>query len=170
MCIQFTLSIFYVMLHVKVFKFFFVWNRRGTLSKLCTRPCTKRCYATGHVPQKRSTGVVIFDSFSGAVTQSVNCVCVCVCFCVSLCFDRNDLSCRHFACWFVLQLFTLPHSMRSRIYETVQRPSIRPSVCPIDRQQQRRAASLQLSTLWAGDIDRQRRAPALSSMRAVSCW
>jgi len=39
--------------------------------------------------------------------------------------------------------------MRSRVYETVKRPSghlsVRPSVCSIDRQQQRRAAGLLLS-------------------------
>ena len=35
-------------------------------------------------------------------------------------------------------LLTLPASMRSRVYESVQRLSIRPSVCLIDRQQQRR--------------------------------
>ena len=39
--------------------------------------------------------------------------------------------------------------MRSRVYETVERPS----VCPVDRQQQRRAAGLLLSASRAGDID-----------------
>ena len=41
----------------------------------------------------------------------------------------------------------------------MQRPSVRPCVCPIDKQQQQRwpARSL-LSALWAGDIDRQLRA------------
>ena len=44
---------------------------------------------------------------------------------------------------------------RQRVYETVERPSVRPSVCPIDRQQQqRRAASLLLSALQTGYIDR----------------
>ena len=33
------------------------------------------------------------------------------------------------------------------------RPSVRPSVCPIDRQQQRRPASLLLGTLRTGDIN-----------------
>ena len=42
-------------------------------------------------------------------------------------------------------LLTRPHSMRSRVYETVERPSVRPSVCPVHRQQQRRSASLLLS-------------------------
>ena len=37
--------------------------------------------------------------------------------------------------------------MRSRVYETVERPS----VCPVDRQQQRRAAGLLLSVSRAGD-------------------
>jgi len=48
---------------------------------------------------------------------------------------------------------------------TVNRPSvliIRPSVCPIDRQQQRRAAGLLLSAPRAGNIDRQQ-APALAA-------
>jgi len=43
-------------------------------------------------------------------------------------------------------------------------PSDHPSVCPIYRQQQRRAADLLLSAPRAGDIDRQQ-APALSSKR-----
>jgi len=42
--------------------------------------------------------------------------------------------------------------MRSTVYETVERPSVRLSVCPVDRQQQRRAAGLLLSApqivLW----------------------
>ena len=39
---------------------------------------------------------------------------------------------------------------------------VRPSVCPVDRQQQRRAAGLLLSSLRAGDIDRQLPAPRRS--------
>ena len=56
---------------------------------------------------------------------------------------------------------------------------VRPSVCPVDRQQQRGAAGLLLSAVRAGDIDRQRRRrrPAAKApqhgvqqqMRAVSC-
>ena len=38
------------------------------------------------------------------------------------------------------------------------RPSISPSVCPIDRQQQQRSVSLLLSALWAGNVDRYLRA------------
>ena len=48
------------------------------------------------------------------------------------------------------------------VYETVDRPSVCPSVCPVDRQQQRRAVGLLLSAVRAGN-DRQQRAPALSS-------
>jgi len=46
-----------------------------------------------------------------------------------------------------LRLLDAPtmHSMRSRVYVTVGRPSVRPSVRPIDRQQQRRPAGLLLS-------------------------
>jgi len=50
---------------------------------------------------------------------------------------------------------TLAHGPRSmwteekRVYERVERPS----VCPIDRQQQRRAAGLLLGAPRAGDID-----------------
>ena len=40
----------------------------------------------------------------------------------------------------------------------VERPSVRLSVCPIDGQQQRRAAGLLLSSLRAGDINRHLRA------------
>jgi len=49
------------------------------------------------------------------------------------------------------------YGMRGSVYVTVGRPSVRPSVrlsvCPLDLQQQRRAASLLLNALWAGDID-----------------
>ena len=44
----------------------------------------------------------------------------------------------------------------------MQRPSVRPSVCPIDQQQQRSAAGIPLSAPRAGCIDRQQ-ATALSS-------
>jgi len=45
--------------------------------------------------------------------------------------------------------------MRSSVYETVERPSVRPSVCPVDRQlQQRPLAGLLLSALLTGDIGR----------------
>jgi len=40
--------------------------------------------------------------------------------------------------------------MRSRVYETVECLP----VCPIDQQQQRRAAGLLLSAAWTRDIDR----------------
>ena len=36
-------------------------------------------------------------------------------------------------------------------------PSVRPSVFPVDRQQQRRAAGLLLSALQTADVDRQLR-------------
>jgi len=42
------------------------------------------------------------------------------------------------------------YSMQRKVYGTAGRPS----VCPIDPQQQRRTAGLLLSALWAGDIDR----------------
>jgi len=55
------------------------------------------------------------------------------------------------------------------------RPSVRLSVCPIIRR--RRVAGLLLSAVWAGDIDRQCRAPSSNgaaarrsaAMRAVPC-
>ena len=56
--------------------------------------------------------------------------------------------------------------MRSRVYKTVRCPSVRQSVCPISRTQQRRAAGLLLSAVRAKDIDRQRRAPGSSSAAA----
>ena len=46
--------------------------------------------------------------------------------------------------------------MRNGAYETVERPSL----SPIDQQQQQWPAGLLLSALLAGDIDRPRRAPA----------
>jgi len=37
----------------------------------------------------------------------------------------------------------------------MKRSSVRPFVCPIDRQQQRHAAGLLLSAVRAGDLDQQ---------------
>ena len=65
-------------------------------------------------------------------------------------------------------LLMLPQSMRSRVYVTVGRPSVRLSVCPIVRQPLRRAAGLQLSAPRAGDIDQQRRAPSPCSNSAAA--
>jgi len=45
------------------------------------------------------------------------------------------------------------------------RLSVCPSVCPIIRPQQRRAAGLLLSAMWAGDIDRQRQPGAQQQRR-----
>jgi len=51
--------------------------------------------------------------------------------------------------------------MRSRVYATVERPSVRPSVCHIDRQQQRRASGLLLGARRQEmSIDRHRRSAA----------
>jgi len=59
---------------------------------------------------------------------------------------------------FVFDGVQCPRSMQSRVYVTVGCPSsVRPSVCAIDRQQQRRPVGLLLSDLRrlrAGDIDR----------------
>jgi len=44
--------------------------------------------------------------------------------------------------------------MRSGVYETVGRPSVRPSVC-LSQQQQWQSAGLLLSALRAGAIDRK---------------
>jgi len=69
--------------------------------------------------------------------------------------------------------------MRSRVYVTVGRPSVRLSVCPVDRQQLRRSAGLLLSATQAGYIDRQLQtrcwrhasgAGTQQQMRAASCW
>ena len=48
------------------------------------------------------------------------------------------------------------------------RSDVRPSVCPVDRQPLRRVAGLLLSAVRAGNIDRHRRAPALSSNGAAA--
>jgi len=58
--------------------------------------------------------------------------------------------------------------MQRMVCETVERQSVRPSVCPVDRQQQRRAVGLLLSAMRTGDIDRQRPAPAPSSNGVVA--
>jgi len=73
--------------------------------------------------------------------------------------------------------------MRTMVYITAGCPSVRPSVCPIDRQQQRRVGGLLLIALRAGDFDRQLPAPRTScrsisaavgraqqQMRVASCW
>jgi len=43
---------------------------------------------------------------------------------------------------------------------STKRSGVRQSVCPTIPPQQRRAASLLLRAVWAGDIDRQRLAPS----------
>jgi len=43
-----------------------------------------------------------------------------------------------------------------------------PSVCPVDRQQQRHAAGLLLSAVRVGDIDRQLRAPCSRRRRSAA--
>jgi len=53
-------------------------------------------------------------------------------------------------------------------YVTVECPSVSLSVCPIDRQQQRRPAGLLLNALWAGYIDRALQAPCCSSQRSAA--
>ena len=57
------------------------------------------------------------------------------------------------------------HGMPSRARVTVGHLSVRLSVCPIVRQQQRWPAGLLLSVLWTEDIDRQLPASALR----ISC-
>jgi len=77
-------------------------------------------------------------------------------------------------------LLTMPAYYTDRVYVTVECPSVLPSVCPVDRQQQRRAAGLLLSALRARDrpIDRWLRARcgcraagagAQQQMRVASC-
>ena len=56
--------------------------------------------------------------------------------------------------------------MWSRVYKTIRCPSVRQSVCPTSRTQQRRAAGLLLSAVRAKDIDRQHRAPGSNSAAA----
>jgi len=70
----------------------------------------------------------------------------------------------------------IAHIVCSRVYVTVWRPSLCPSVCPVYRPLQQRAAGLLLSARQAGDIGRQRRAPGAQQhgirqqMRAMSRW
>jgi len=82
-------------------------------------------------------------------------------------------------CRTIIVYWRFPHTMWNEVYVTVGRSSVRPSVCPIDRQQQRRPAGLQLSALWTGDIDRYLRARcghraagagAQQQMQIPSCW
>jgi len=52
----------------------------------------------------------------------------------------------------------------------MKRSSVRPSVCAIIRQEQRRAAGLLLSAVRAGDISRQRRAPMQQQRRRSTAF
>jgi len=64
-------------------------------------------------------------------------------------------------------LLMLPHSMRCRVYITVGCPSVHPSVCPVDRQQQ---AGLRLSSgAYAADIYRQLLAAGSVLLRSDRC-
>ena len=75
------------------------------------------------------------------------------------CFIPDDDVCRkvwHVMLSSIWQIFHITdtacmYSTRSRVYETVKRPSVRTSVCPIDRQQKRLPAGLLLSVLRVGD-------------------
>jgi len=49
--------------------------------------------------------------------------------------------------------------MRSRLYETAERPSVRLSVCPVILPPHAAAAGLLLWARWPGDIDRLIAAP-----------
>jgi len=46
--------------------------------------------------------------------------------------------------YIILLRFTRSHSMRGKRHKTVECPSVRLSVCPVDRQQQRRPTGLLL--------------------------
>jgi len=58
--------------------------------------------------------------------------------------------------------------MRSRLYVTVECPSVRPSVPLINRQQQRYAAGLLQNAVRAEDIDRKRWIPGAQQQRRRS--
>ena len=68
-----------------------------------------------------------------------------------------------------------PRSIRIRVYETVCRPSVCPSVRHIIRRLRAAATGLLLSAVSAGNIDRQRRLPGAqqqwrrSSARSSKC-
>ena len=57
--------------------------------------------------------------------------------------------------------------MRGSVSSTVWRPSVCPSVCPIDRQQQRRPAGLLLRVLCTGDINRRLRCRVAANAGSV---
>ena len=65
------------------------------------------------------------------------------------------------SCWYC------PHGTPGRIYETVERPS----VCLVDRQQQRRPASLLLSTVrsWGAGAHQRRARSTASSSKCGQC-
>jgi len=57
----------------------------------------------------------------------------------------------------------------STLYETVERLSVRLSVCPVIATAAEECGGLLLIAVWGGNIDRQQRAPgAQQQMRAVS--
>jgi len=68
-------------------------------------------------------------------------------------FERNCQTMIYF-CIYLSIVDTVRVVMRSRVYKTVLRPSVRLSVCPIYRPLQQRAAGLLLWAPQAGNIDR----------------
>jgi len=80
----------------------------------------------------------------------------------------------HFVFYLILYISALVankrvHSMPSRVYVTDGRLSVCPSVCPIDRQQQRRPAGLLLISIDSCGR-RAACAGAQQQMRVASCW
>ena len=64
-----------------------------------------------------------------------------------------------------------PHSMWRRVYDTVESPSVCPSVCPINRpQHQQRRWRVCCWAPHGQEISIDSRAGAQQQMRAVSCW
>ena len=94
----------------------------------------------------------------------------CIVFLVNSVISVGMANSLHFVFYLILYISALVankrvHSMRSRVYVTVGCTSVRPSVCLSD---QRAAGLLQLGAPRAGDIDRQRRAPACSNGAAAA--
>jgi len=135
MCVQFTLSIFYVMLHVKVFKIFFGLKSKGhpieALHKALHETLLRHWSCTTETIHWRRNFRQL-QWRSNAVGQLCVCVCVCVsaCRCVSIemTFRVDIWLADSFCCYLHCRIVCgAGYTKRSNV-----RPSVRLSVPSID--------------------------------------
>ena len=115
---------------------------------------------------------VIYDATERCRACEVCCCCRCRCRC--WCWTVPVM-----ANWLIGLHYLSEKKVHGFEFIDAARICVRPSVCPFDRQQQRRPAGLLLSSLLAGDVDHLLRtrcgrraagANAQQQMRVASCW